>query len=389
MLKVLKFLTVFLFVLFVANSVFAKGIFIQPGARAAGYGQAFTAVADDLTAIFWNPAGLAYQKNTQVMTSVFYINYDATSNGPMFNKFQTNALLPFAAFSTAVGEDKKTVVAAGIYVSGGGGGKLEQTLPTPPYPSGTVAKIEGQYNFLIYNVSVAREIYENLSVAVGVDLINMNEKRDITNLPHPLLPVPNLYSNYYSRSGYAFQGNVGVIYKPFKKLSAGAIFRSGSSISLTDIAGMDKHYRYPMTIEGGLAYNLFDNLRLAAGLAHSQYSWTSAKYVDTTVVKFGAEYMPTEKLSLLFGFYNDPDIYNTAVLYNGQTANVTDVNMYNMRYFNIGAGYKFTKSFNATLLYSRSYTQPVSAIDPFTGSLTEYKYPINLLKMDLNYKFGL
>jgi len=381
MLKVLKFLAVFLFVLFVTNSVFAKGIFIQPGARAAGYGQAFTAVADDLTAIFWNPAGLAYQKNTQVMTSVFYINYDATSSGPMFNKFQTNALLPFAAFSTAVGQDKKTVVAGGIYVSGGGGGKLEQTLPTPPYPSGTVAKIEGQYSFLIYNVSVAREIYDNLSVAVGVDLVNMNEKRTITNL--------GALNADYTRSGYAFQGNVGVIYKPLKKLSAGAIFRSGSSISLTDIAGMDKHYRYPMTIEGGFAYNLFDNLRLAAALAHTQYSWTSAKYVDTTVVKFGAEYTPTEKLSLLFGFYNDPDIYNTAVLYNGQTANVTDVNMYNMRYFNIGAGYKFTKSFNATLLYSRSYTQEVSAVDPFTHIQTTYKYPINLLKMDLNYKFGL
>jgi len=381
MLKVLKFLAVFLFVLFVTNSVFAKGIFIQPGARAAGYGQAFTAVADDLTAIFWNPAGLAYQKNTQVMTSVFYINYDATSSGPMFNKFQTNALLPFAAFSTAVGQDKKTVVAGGIYVSGGGGGKLEQTLPTPPYPSGTVAKIEGQYSFLIYNVSVAREIYDNLSVAVGVDLVNMNEKRTITNL--------GALNADYTRSGYAFQGNVGVIYKPLKKLSAGAIFRSGSSISLTDIAGMDKHYRYPMTIDGGFAYNLFDNLRLAAALAHTQYSWTSAKYVDTTVVKFGAEYTPTEKLSLLFGFYNDPDIYNTAVLYNGQTANVTDVNMYNMRYFNIGAGYKFTKSFNATLLYSRSYTQEVSAVDPFTHIQTTYKYPINLLKMDLNYKFGL
>ncbi len=63
--------------------------------------------------------------------------------------------------------------------------------------------------------------------------------------------------------------------------------------------------------------------------------------------------------------------------------------MYNMRYFNIGAGYKFTKSFSATLLYSRSYTQEVSAIDPFTHSQTTYKYPINLVKMDLSYKFGI
>lgn len=208
MLKVLKFLTVFLFVLFVANSVFAKGIFIQPGARAAGYGQAFTAVADDLTAIFWNPAGLAYQKNTQVMTSVFYINYDATSNGPYFNKFETVAVLPFVGFSTALDESKKTILAIGFYVSGGGGGKLEQLLPSPNPP--VVAKIEGQYSYMIYNVSLAREIYENLSVAVGVDLVNMNEKRTITNL--------GALNADYTRSGYAFQGNVGVIYNLLRNL---------------------------------------------------------------------------------------------------------------------------------------------------------------------------
>src|ERR1017187_6851230 len=32
-----------------------------PGAEAEGLGEAFTAVADDVTAIYYNPAGLAYQ----------------------------------------------------------------------------------------------------------------------------------------------------------------------------------------------------------------------------------------------------------------------------------------------------------------------------------------
>src|SRR5918996_2281556 len=31
----------------------------SPGVRAAGMGGAFTAVADDASAVFWNPAGLA------------------------------------------------------------------------------------------------------------------------------------------------------------------------------------------------------------------------------------------------------------------------------------------------------------------------------------------
>lgn len=372
--KLVSLLTVAVFVLLASSLSYAKGIFIQPGARAAGYGQAFTAVADDATAIFWNPAGLAYQKDTQAMMSAFYINYDATSNGPIFNKFETSAILPFIGFSTAVDESKKTVLGVGFYVSGGGGGKLNQYLAPDTY-----AKIDAQYSYMIYNVSLAREIYKNLSVAVGVDLINMSDKQEFENLPYP----------NYSRSGYGVQGNVGVMYKPFEKLSTGIMFRSGSSISLSDVPGMDKHFKYPMTIEGGFAYNLFDRLNFACALAHTQYSWTSASYVDTTIVKIGAEYKATDKLSVLAGFYNDPNIYNTAVLYNGQTANVTNLNMYNMRYLNIGVGYKFTKSFNAVLLYSRSYTQEVSAVDPFTSLLTEYKYPVNFLKIDMTYKFGI
>lgn len=381
--KLVSLLMVAVFVLLASSLSYAKGVFIQPGARAAGYGQAFTAIADDLTAIFWNPAGLAYQKDTQAMMSAFFIKYDATSDGPAFNKFETSGLLPFLAFSTPIDKNKTTVLSAGVYVSGGGGGKLEQLLPSPPYPSGTIAKIDAQYSFMIYNVSLAREIYKNLSVAVGVDIINMSDKQEFENLP---------YANY-SRNGYGVQGNVGVMYKPVEKLSTGLVFRSGSSISLSDVAGMDKHFKYPMTIEGGFAYNLFDRLNFACSLAHTEYSWTSADYVDTTIIKIGAEYKATDKLSVLAGFYNDPNIINTSILYDPSkknAANVTNLNMYNMRYVNIGIGYKFTKSFNAVLMFSHSFTEDVTSIDPFPPNLlTTYNYPVNFLKIDMTYKFAI
>lgn len=38
---------------------------IEPDSRTAGMGNAGVAVADNATAVFWNPAGLAYQKGTQ------------------------------------------------------------------------------------------------------------------------------------------------------------------------------------------------------------------------------------------------------------------------------------------------------------------------------------
>jgi hypothetical protein len=41
-------------------------LLIAPGARAAGMGESFVAVADDATATYWNPAGLAFQEGTQI-----------------------------------------------------------------------------------------------------------------------------------------------------------------------------------------------------------------------------------------------------------------------------------------------------------------------------------
>lgn len=145
---------------------YAKSHFITPGARAGGYGTAFSAIADDLTAIYYNPAGLAYQKDTQVMASLFYINYPVTSDKKYMgysDKYSTSAVVPFVGFSTKFYYD--TTIAAGIYVLGGGGGKLEGL------PAGY--KIEGQQSYMVYNISLARQLTDNFSLGLGFDAIQI------------------------------------------------------------------------------------------------------------------------------------------------------------------------------------------------------------------------
>ncbi|HOC89567.1 MAG TPA: UPF0164 family protein, partial [bacterium] len=39
---------------------------ISPGARAAGMGEAFVALADDATAVYYNPAGLGFQRGKEI-----------------------------------------------------------------------------------------------------------------------------------------------------------------------------------------------------------------------------------------------------------------------------------------------------------------------------------
>ena len=52
--------------LFAISQAAVLFLLISPGARSAGMGEAFVAVADDATAVFWNPAGLAFQTGREV-----------------------------------------------------------------------------------------------------------------------------------------------------------------------------------------------------------------------------------------------------------------------------------------------------------------------------------
>jgi Type IX secretion system protein PorV len=56
----------------------AEFLTIPVGARGIGMGSAFTAVADDITSIWWNPAGLGFIENREVMVNVVDYTMDLT-----------------------------------------------------------------------------------------------------------------------------------------------------------------------------------------------------------------------------------------------------------------------------------------------------------------------
>lgn len=58
------------------------------GARAMGMGNSFTAVSDDLTAVFWNPAGLGYLQNIQITLPYGRFTEDRENTGNNLQRFQ-------------------------------------------------------------------------------------------------------------------------------------------------------------------------------------------------------------------------------------------------------------------------------------------------------------
>lgn len=369
--KYVGFILVLLFVLSITSVSYAKSHFITPGARASGYGTAFVAVADDLTAIYYNPAGLAYQKDTQVMASLFYIDYPVTASqkAPQnfgSDKYSTSAVVPFVGFSTKFYYD--TVIAAGIYVLGGGGGKVEGL------PEGF--KIEGQQSYMVYNISLAKQITENFSIGLGFDAIQFQDKLVLK------IPVYSMDVDY-NRSAFGFQGNIGLMYKPVEKLSTAFVLRSGSYVDVpnephSSNPAFAENVCYPLTWEIGFAYDIFDDFTFAASVSQNKTSWTSEIYNDIFQYRFGTEYRATQKLALHLGFFSDPNLIKDE--YRARYG-LTNLDMYNMKYLTFGAEYKFTDSLKAGLSLIHSFTNPVS----YEG--ITYKYEVNVARLDISYKF--
>src|SRR5512142_1263064 len=69
-----KMVAVVLVLLFTASTSFAGGFRLpEAGAKAMGMGFAFTAQADDPSAIYFNPAGLTQLEGQNVMAGVTYV----------------------------------------------------------------------------------------------------------------------------------------------------------------------------------------------------------------------------------------------------------------------------------------------------------------------------
>ena len=89
--KYIVIVSLLLTLVFVAQQAFAVSeatvlfLMITPGARQAAMGEAFVAVANDASAVFWNPAGLAYQQGKEA--TFMHVNWLPGLTDDLFYEF--------------------------------------------------------------------------------------------------------------------------------------------------------------------------------------------------------------------------------------------------------------------------------------------------------------
>jgi len=239
-----KMLPALLVLLLTASTSFAAGFRLpEAGAKAMGMGFAFTAQADDPSAIYFNPAGLTQLKGQNIMIGVTYVRENGgefTGTTPLtggVSVSETQKDLNFYipnAYYTRTTDSGNIAYGVGIFAPFGLGQEYKDRNASIFRTS--VTKIDLQT--VVVNPTIAWKIFDGLSVGAGIDFMwgkaELARTSVINNSFPPANTPLNLYNLDMEGDGTAWGYNFGLLMAPLKSLKVGFAFRSPFNLRIKD-----------------------------------------------------------------------------------------------------------------------------------------------------------
>lgn len=243
--------------LFAVSNLFAVSqaavlfLLISPGARASGMGETFAAVADDASAVFWNPAGLAFQSGREI----------TIMHAKWLPQLASDMSFEFLAYRQYIESLGGTLGANVTFLNLG---EQVHTGETGPEPLGTFHSWD-----LAVSLSYATKLNPHLGLGVGVRYIHSN-----------LAPL-GAGEEKGKGVGSSFAVDVGVLYKfPFvnDRIAFGAnLSNMGPKITYIDAAQADP---LPTNIRLGLSFKVLDMEYNKLTFAYDTYKLLVRGYED-------------------------------------------------------------------------------------------------------------
>jgi long-chain fatty acid transport protein len=414
----------FCFLLAATTNLFAGGYQInEHGARATGMGGAFAARATDGSAIFFNAAGLGFQKGFNVLVGTTLIFPSTTFTGPSPATAETDMVsqvfYPSNLYATYSVNDE-LVVGLGVYNPYGLGSE---------WPNDWVGRrlsVKTDLQTFYINPTVAYKINDDLSVGVGVSYVLANAKINYRVPTYSSLapPTPATVDGTagLEGDGSGMSFNVGVIYKPMEKLSVGISYRSLVDIEFTGASsftnmqalqsffpGGDGSVTLPMpsSLQAGVAYDVMPELTIEADLqyvgwsAYDQLAITLPtgpaapaglggqplqkspapqikNWEDGMLIRLGGEYKMNDDLFLRAGYIMDINPQPTDKV----EPMLPDADRNDISF---GAGYKVTENLTIDASYLLVlFADRTSTYTVFPGT---YKSSAHLISVNFGYQF--
>jgi len=222
------------------------------GARSLSMGKAFAGLADDASATYWNPAGLA-QLQQKELTSLYSILWEDTSY----------SFLSYAhPLSTSQSHSNYGTIGAAVVNLRSTGFQKTDDLNNP---MGSASDTE-----TAGIISYGRRFTGSLMGGINLKVVNQHIDK-------------------YSDTGYGL--DIGLLYRPYRRCSMGLNLRNLISPRLTLKTSTD---RFPLEVRLGVAYRIFlDRLTFAI-----DGDKTEGRYFK---LHYGVEYLPHKVLALRMG----------------------------------------------------------------------------------------
>ncbi|MCL5966128.1 MAG: outer membrane protein transport protein [Deltaproteobacteria bacterium] len=439
-----KVLSILLVLVFSATSAMAAGFRLpEAGAKAMGMGFAFTAQANDPSAIYFNPAGITQLPGKNVMLGVTYIR----ENGGEFNGItplsggatitETQKDLDFwvpNAYYTQQGSGALTW-GIGIFTPFGLGQEYKDRNTS--YFRNQVTKIDLQT--FVVNPTLAWKVNDVLSLGAGIDFMYGKAKLAKTGVINNAVPPGDSPTNIFlldlEGDGTAWGYNFGLLLTPSPNWKIGVSHRSPFSLDIKDgdveltnisstpliaLGGASAQTVFggasfstkgsttihmPATTAFGIAY-VRDRLTLEADIDwtwwHSYDSLnidiknntallpdsnTAKNWKDVAALRIGAEYRVTDPLALRLGFAYDPSPVPASTM-GPELPDATRLN------YMLGAGYKYRNwTFDGSYFYvdkkDRTVNNQTTPAFPSygTGFNGTWKGSAHLVALDIGYRF--
>jgi long-chain fatty acid transport protein len=330
-----------------ANGLNLNGL----GTRSQSMGGAFVGIADDFSAVFWNPAGAAGFKQTtfgfyavDLIPRATYGQWPLTLEVPEIDaKTKVSHYLGgLAAYYKPI--SSRVVVGLGIGTPSGLGTTWDGADFTE-MTGGTAYDLSSKVGVFCFSPLIAAKVTDWLSVGATLNInygnFNLKMPGGTADLGEETVDLGQYEENM---NGWGFGATFGVLVKPIDKLGLGLTVRTPSTVSfkgsarmsylslydLPDTSDLTRKITWPLWIAGGVSFRPVGRLLLSADVHWTQWSKLdriTTEYLDTVwaalmeasgsdvrpllwedkaQIRFGAEYTLNATTALRAGYYNDP-----------------------------------------------------------------------------------
>jgi long-chain fatty acid transport protein len=308
------------------------------GAKAAGMGTAFAAVADDPSAIVHNPAGLGFQKGTKLYAGVTGVvtNSSITDSFGQKEKTDFRVYYPPHLYVTSDLNTEKIVAGMGIFSPFGIGGRNWHEQGLTRYLSS-----ESLIATLAANPTVAWRVYPSLSFACGMVYLWSYDRME-QRVDQSFVTAADGNSSFEA-DGDGWGYNLGLLWRATDSFNVAVAFRSAiivdlkGKIQLENIAPplqplfggsnfstpASTDLKFPPIVTVGISWKPCHHWTLA--LETEWLGWSSfdrqtiyfeypvpaagfndividLNWKNSWIYKIGVEYLPNDNLALRFGY---------------------------------------------------------------------------------------